>query len=308
MRNLTITLLALSLSCSTHAADGDVIDSTDHPLVGRFDNSVITYYKAVNFDAYRFIKGAVHQRGKADQSQQVEGALIRIGYVLPEGTAPLQVARNFEQRLRDNDLEIDFSCGAQECGLNEFTNTTEVLPIPYMDVDSWNYNYVAAHGEVGGVSVFVTVLASVGGDGKTRCQVIVGEEEAMTYQIVDAEALAEGLAADGHVAVYNIYFDTDEARLKPESAGTLAQIAELMSANQELELIVVGHTDNVGGLSYNEDLSARRAAAVVAQLTEAYGVPESRLTPAGVGMYAPVTSNQQEAGRALNRRVELVRR
>ncbi len=305
---LTSGLVTLMLSCGVHAADGDVAGSTDHPLVGRFDDSTISYYKAVDFDAYQFITSPVHRRGEADASQQVEGAIFRIAYVLPMGTTPLQVVRNIEQRLSQSGLVIDYSCAAQECGLNNFTNTTEVLPIPHMDVDSWNFNYVAAHGDVDGKSVFVTALASIGGDGKTRCQVIVGEKEAMAYKIVDAEALAEGLAANGHVAIYSIYFDTDEARLKPESAAALGEVAELLSDDRELELIVVGHTDNVGGLVYNEDLAARRAAAVVVELTEAYGVSGSRLTAAGVGMYAPVASNQQEAGRALNRRVELVRR
>lgn len=308
IRTLTSGLVTLMISCGVHAADGDVAGSADHPLVGRFDNSVISYYEAVDFDAYYFIAGPVQQRGETGTGQQVEGSIIRIAYVLPTGTTPLQVVRNFEQRLEENSLEIDYSCSAQECGLNSFTSTTEMLPIPYMDVDSWNFNYLAAHGVVDGSEVFVTVLASVGGDGMTRCQVIIGEEEAMTYQIVDAEALAKGLAADGHIAIYNIYFDTDESRLKPESAGALREIAELMKVDQGLELIVVGHTDNVGELPYNENLSVRRADAVVAELTGAYGVNENRLTSAGVGMYAPVASNQQEAGRALNRRVELVRR
>ncbi len=55
------------------------------------------------------------------------------------------------------------------------------------------------------------------------------------------------------------------------------------------------------------ELSRSRAAAVVQALTTKYGIPASRLAPFGVGPYAPVASNDSEAGRALNRRVELVK-
>jgi outer membrane protein OmpA-like peptidoglycan-associated protein len=308
MRNLFIGLSILIFSSGAFAAEGDVARGADHALTGRFEGSVISYYKAVDFDGYRFLTGPVQGRGSDEASRRVEGAMVRIAYVFPAGTTPLQVVRNFEQRLEENGLEIDYSCGAEECGLNDFVSATEVLPIPHMNVDPWNFTYLAAHGTVQGANIYVTVLASFGGDGKTRGQVIVVEEEAMAYEMIDAEALAKGLDTDGHIAIYNIYFDTNEARLKAESAGALGEVAKLMSLNPELELIVVGHTDNVGTLSYNEDLSKRRAAVVVSELTSAYGISRSRLTPAGVGMYAPVASNQDEAGRALNRRVELVRR
>ena len=71
---------------------------------------------------------------------------------------------------------------------------------------------------------------------------------------------------------------------------------------------MVGHTDNVGAMDYNRDLSSRRAAAVVAALVGEHGVGGARLQAEGVGPLSPVASNDEEAGRALNRRVELVSR
>ena len=68
----------------------------------------------------------------------------------------------------------------------------------------------------------------------------------------------------------------------------------------------VGHTDKVGRLHYNLQLSERRAAAMVKQLVKRYGVAKQRLRSAGVGFLAPVASNNSEEGRAKNRRVELV--
>jgi outer membrane protein OmpA-like peptidoglycan-associated protein len=71
-------------------------------------------------------------------------------------------------------------------------------------------------------------------------------------------------------------------------------------------VIVVGHTDYVGGYDYNMDLSKRRARAVMDALVNEFGIAAARLKSDGVGYLAPAASNLSEAGRALNRRVELV--
>ena len=64
--------------------------------------------------------------------------------------------------------------------------------------------------------------------------------------VVDAADLQQGLATTGHVAVYDILFDTGKAEIKPESDATMKEIATLMTQNASLKLHVVGHTDNVG--------------------------------------------------------------
>jgi outer membrane protein OmpA-like peptidoglycan-associated protein len=80
-----------------------------------------------------------------------------------------------------------------------------------------------------------------------------------------------------------------------------------MMRDANLSLLIVGHTDNVGGYDANVTLSQRRAEAVFQELTSTYGVAASRLRAVGVGMAAPVASNATDDGRAKNRRVELVR-
>jgi outer membrane protein OmpA-like peptidoglycan-associated protein len=69
----------------------------------------------------------------------------------------------------------------------------------------------------------------------------------------------------------------------------------------------VGHTDNQGKPDYNLDLSRRRAASVLRELTSKNGIAADRLDSFGCGLYAPVASNESEEGRAKNRRVELVK-
>jgi outer membrane protein OmpA-like peptidoglycan-associated protein len=124
---------------------------------------------------------------------------------------------------------------------------------------------------------------------------------------VNAQSLAGDITRTGHASVYGIYFDTGKADVKPESEATLKEIAKLLQQNPQLTLYVVGHTDNVGNLASNMDLSQRRAGAVLNALTTRHGVAAARLHAVGDGPTAPVASNDSEGGRAKNRRVELVK-
>ena len=98
--------------------------------------------------------------------------------------------------------------------------------------------------------------------------------------------------------VNGILFDTAKADVKPESDPALQEVAKMLKGNPSLKVYVVGHTDNVGGLAANIDLSKRRAAAVVLSLITKYGVPAGQLQPYGDGPYAPVASSDSEDGRA----------
>ncbi|MDZ4736795.1 MAG: DUF4892 domain-containing protein [Rhodospirillaceae bacterium] len=122
----------------------------------------------------------------------------------------------------------------------------------------------------------------------------------------DSDDIEQGLEERGRVAIYAITFDSGNARLTEESYDALGEIAEVLNRNPNLSLFVVGHTDNEGTQEFNLSLSRERAKAVVAALIEREAIEQNRLAAAGVGMLAPVASNETEAGRARNRRVELV--
>ena len=137
-------------------------------------------------------------------------------------------------------------------------------------------------------------------------QLVVAEVGAIENKMVDAAAMAKGLGEKGHIALYGIYFDTDKAVIKSESRPTLDEIAKLLRAQPQLNVVIVGHTDSQGTLDHNMDLSRRRAEAVSAELVRSYKIANTRLRTAGVGFLAPVGPNTTDGGRALNRRVELV--
>ena len=119
-------------------------------------------------------------------------------------------------------------------------------------------------------------------------------------------AIADALGKECRVELRGIYFDFNQATLKPQSAPALKEIAAALQAASERQVRIEGHTDNIGSDRYNDDLSARRAAAVKATLVRDYRVPAAMLSTAGHGERRPIETNDTLAGRARNRRVELV--
>jgi outer membrane protein OmpA-like peptidoglycan-associated protein len=134
---------------------------------------------------------------------------------------------------------------------------------------------------------------------------VAGMEQSV---VVSSEQIAKAMGAEGKVVFYGIYFDTDKATLKAESTPTLAEMAKWLKTNASADVFIVGHTDMQGAIERNQKLSRDRAASVVAALTKDHGIKAGRLAAEGVGPLAPVANNTDEAGRAKNRRVEMVLR
>jgi OmpA-OmpF porin, OOP family len=314
MLRILLALLALLLVSLTSslvgatgalAASGDVPGAKDYPGIGRFKGSVITGYEVKDFDASK-LQAAAFKDGKATDERKPEGRVTRIAYKTGAGPSILEVAKNFEGQLEKAGFTTLLSCTTDDCGAIPFTEALDVLPIPAMWVDGFDYRYWSGRkaGE-GGAETYASVLVSKNND-EITAELVVTQVGAMENKMIDAAAMAKGLGSAGHIALYGIYFDTDKAVVKPESAPTLAEIAKLMAAQPELHVFIVGHTDNQGTYDYNMDLSKRRAAAVAAALAKSYGVAGARMQTAGVGFLAPVASNASDEGRAQNRRVELV--
>jgi outer membrane protein OmpA-like peptidoglycan-associated protein len=103
-----------------------------------------------------------------------------------------------------------------------------------------------------------------------------------------------------------ILFDAGKADLKPEAQTNLQNLASSLGKNPETDILIIGHTDNKGdGNKNNIDLSVKRAASVKTYLVS-NGVKASRLKIDGRGSTEPIADNNTAAGRALNRRVEIV--
>jgi outer membrane protein OmpA-like peptidoglycan-associated protein len=116
------------------------------------------------------------------------------------------------------------------------------------------------------------------------------------------------LKDEGRAEIYGIYFDFDSDQIRSESEPVLAEIADVLKKQPEWKLSVEGHTDNVGGDKHNLVLSQSRAASVINALVTRHQTSADRLFPTGYGASKPKATNDTVEGRALNRRVELVRK
>ena len=127
-------------------------------------------------------------------------------------------------------------------------------------------------------------------------------------EAVGGKPLAQQLVETGRAVVHEIHFGFNSAEILRGSETVLNQIAKVLQENPKLELIIEGHTDNIGGAQFNLELSRKRAEAVKRWLVDKAGISEVRLTTVGYGLTRPIADNSTEEGRAKNRRVELVRK
>ena len=215
---------------------------------------------------------------KDPRTKHLEGKIEKIHYEC-SGKAALQVRRNAEGALKAAGYTQDFSG---------------------YDVPD---HYVTAH--KGGLWVGV-VAHEMTGD--CAYDVTTVQTEEMKQEMTsDASKWADEINKSGHASVYGIEFDTGKAEIKPAGEKVLAEVLELLKAQPAWKMRIEGHTDSVGVKASNLTLSQKRAESVVAWLVK-NGIAQTRLSAAGLGDTEPVADNGTEAGRAQNRRVELVKR
>ena len=129
---------------------------------------------------------------------------------------------------------------------------------------------------------------------------------ASSLALVDAAEMKRAIDTGGRVAL-QFNFDTDRAELRDDDLPLVEEITTLLLDDPALALSIDGHTDGSGTPARNRELSRQRAEAVRDALV-VRGVDPARLNAQGFGADRPLAGNDNEAGRARNRRVELVRR
>lgn len=335
-------LIALTLATGARAAEPqtpstDLPGSADHPVFSRFAGSALVGYGQQDWAATE-LPGAAGlsktERHKFADPVQAEGKVTRLFYLGPPGKTPLEIFRNQQQALMAAGFKPRFSCELKPCADAYFAldKSARGKTMDWVKGDlygvrgsfkgsRWSLPMAITHDEArilagtlsrGGSTLQILVYTSLAANeytDRTASYVEIVEPKAMpTGQVtVDANAIAAGLKADGRIALTGLFFDTGKTDLKPESKAQLEAMAELLKSQPALKAWIVGHTDNVGGFEANEKLSLARAQAVVAALTAVpYKVDAKRLAPRGLASLAPVAGNVDDAGRAKNRRVELV--
>ena len=273
-----IIMLTGILLCSGNIAfsQTDAEGSKDPALFTRMPGYHIYRYDDLQFDQYEF-------KISDSKTQVVQGHSLFIIYDPNDNNqnpSPLQIGHNYINAIK--------AVGGQL--VYEFHDPGEDVVLRLVKNNKETWAYVTANGN-GSYSIHII------------------EKEGMKQDVVaDANAMGKSISESGKATLYGIYFDTGKALIKPESAESLKEIAKLLANDAALNLYVVGHTDNTGNFESNMKLSQDRAAAVVNELVTNYKVSASRLKACGDGPTAPVATNDTEEGKALNRRVELVKK
>lgn len=316
------TYFAIAVSFISHAED--IMGSKDPLGLKRYDGTRTTFYEEKAFDSYTLPLGMMKKTSSQvnfANSLELEGKVTRVTYVGsdPNRTA-LEVYRNYQTELAAKGWEIlwegseaDLSGTKGQIFLSRYANR----PGGTFALSPQGGRYLAAKKGGDHLSLFVTNYKAGTVNPKTlqpakgvpiiALDVIESSTMEEKMVTVKAEEMASRILEQGGVNLYGFYFDTGSASLKSESGPTLDEVGKLIKADATLRLLVVGHTDGVGGFEDNIELSKKRAAAVVGALIERVPAASSRLTPCGVGYQCPIATNSSDEGRAKNRRVALVR-
>lgn len=317
-----LLLFALMISSNLFAQrKTDVENSKDHPLVSRFEGAVIEFYKETKWGTYKL---PVDDKGKIDwkNPKTLEGKVTRIQYTTSTDNNSEFVLQNYKTAFKKAGFTILIAITNEELGVSDRPHTwgdKYYVSGGYynglnngkfglgFEFPAWknNHSFIAAQAKKNGKDIYAIIYAVVCDKFTLLTQDVI-EVEAVETGMVTAENILKGINSEGHIAIYDILFETGKSEIKPESSNTLKTIAEYMNANTGIKFYIVGHTDNTGNFADNMSLSANRAKSVLNELTTRYAVNPGQLSAHGMASLSPVASNKTAEGTAKNRRVEIV--
>lgn len=304
VKRVVVNLTAMALGLAAVAGPALANQEADHPEVARFPGALIKNYDYKEYEEFQLILAKPQSMPgggyTAAKLMPLEGKVTYIHYEMPKSVSPLQVFRNYQSSLRRSGFAELFTC-ERPCtseNLSAFSGLMKARKL-YLNYSTDN-QYLAAQRNNTYVSLWVN-------DGGAWLFVVEKEKLNDGLMAVTGESpIAKALGADGKVDLYGFQFDTGKAVLRDGSKPTLQELGKVLQDNPSLSLEVVGHTDDVGGADANQRLSEARAAAVADTLSRQYGIAAQRLKTRGVGQTVPLAANTTEAGRAQNRRVEII--
>lgn len=303
----------------------DLPGSRDPAGLKRYEGTRTTFFEEKAFAKYTLPLGKLALKGGGEinfsNSLMVEGKVTQVTYAGSDpNRSALEVYRNYQAELTGKGWQVLWEGTGKELSDGDgrlFVNLYKDRPGGTFQLSAAGGRFMAAKKGGDHLALFVTnykagtvspkSLQPTPGVPVIALDVIEAKLMEEKMVVVKAEEMNSQIVEQGGVNLYGFYFDTGSATLKPESGPTIDEVEILLKADDSLRLLVVGHTDGMGGFEDNIDLSKRRAVAVVKILAERVPAISSRLTACGVGFQCPVASNATEDGRAKNRRVALVK-
>jgi OmpA-OmpF porin, OOP family len=307
MKKIIVLSYFLTIAISLFAQK-DISGSKDHAVVTRFNGSSIRFYEYNKFNQYKLRLSATKKGSESSSKKQlIEGAVTRIVYQCPKTVGAFEVYKSYETALLKNGFEKLYACETDNCG-DGFGRDYPDDNAPHIRSYTQDQRYFAGkRSENDSLDIYISLYTVFTNDGPVaRLDVIEIKKMDEGQVTVTAARIKSDFAKLGKAIINAVYFESGKAIIMPTSAPALTEVGKFLKENPSLKIFVVGHTDNDGGFEFNMMLSQQRAEVVVKELTSRYGIAADRLKAKGVGYLCPVSSNALEAGKAKNRRVELV--
>ncbi|XAT58751.1 OmpA family protein [Rhodobacteraceae bacterium IMCC1335] len=251
-------------------------------------------------------------KNAALKTRTITGELHKSAWKLPQSLLEInQFAAPILSQLQNMGFNALLDCQSAECGGFDFRFATEVIDPPFMYVDTTRYRFIALQKD----EQIKTLLFSKSGN-ELFLQIIEAGGRILidTTNLPSAQTNTEmppkdvdtALRQNGFAILSGLAFDTGSEALGRGPFESLISLAEFLQTEKEVNIILVGHTDNKGSFEMNLALSKRRAQAVAGYLADEFGIDPTRIIVHGVAYLSPVASNNSEAGQRQNKRVEVV--
>ncbi len=207
--------------------------------------------------------------------------------------------------LNDKQFNIELYCNTKVCGGFNFRKKLTVSNPPFMLVNVANYSVVTAVKNRSAISLVASKLGStiylqILSIGTTKNDLILQTQEPLK------ENYSSKLMKDGAVVLDDLIYRSGSSDLGRGPFESLSALANFLKVTPGSSIILVGHSDGIGELRKNIELSRNRAQAVVDKLIKDYGIDQSRISAQGIGFLSPKTNNSTEKSRKKNRRVEAI--
>ncbi|MEM0947518.1 MAG: OmpA family protein [Pseudomonadota bacterium] len=257
-----------------------------------------------------------------------DGTITRRAWRVPETSlTTLQAAGPVRRDLEERGFKVLFDCSTSDCGGFDFRYALDLLPEPEMHVNLGDFRFITATRADPETALGIMISR---GAGDLYIHEIRSAETPEQPRVLDpspepakdaentrpnpvpviagrnGDTLTARLETYGRVVLDDLVFATGSAALEPRAFPSLVELAAWLNETPDAALVLVGHSDAVGGLDGNIALSRQRAESVADRLVSAHTVAPGQLRAEGVGYLAPVASNATPEGRALNRRVEAI--
>ncbi len=277
--------------------------------------ATLAFEQTVEAGRYAVPLGPIAQGGLPLSAQ--DGQITRRVWQVPQsGLTTLRIFQDIRDQFIEDGQEVLFECSARACGGFDFRYAIEVLEAPAMFVDLGDFHFASFADPAndarqtlliskGGTTGYVQLI-EVRAPGTAPQIPVAGTAPIAPGLLASEMDLAEKLRAAGATILDDLEFATGADALTDERFNSVVQLAAFLTTQPDAQVVLVGHTDATGSLENNIALSKRRAEAVRARLIDRYGVRPAQVTADGVGFLAPRTGNSDEAGRKINRRVEVV--